>query len=302
MADKRPALGRGLSALIPDRPVAPPAAAAPAAAQAPAAPTVPREIDIDRLVPNPRQPRVHIDEHRLEELAQSIRSHGVIQPILVRPVDGRYEIVAGERRWRAAQRAGLLKVPVAVRDVPDANLLQVALIENIQREDLNPIEEALAYRRLVDDHQMSQDAIGTAVGKDRATVANYLRLLRLPVEVRNDLASASLSMGHARALLALPDEAAQRRVAREVVSRQLSVRDTEGLVRRETAPAPAAPAARPVDPNTRAAEDQLKVALGTRVRIIRRASGGRIEIEFSNEDELQRLYEVLTDRGASGPR
>jgi ParB family chromosome partitioning protein len=265
-------------------------------------PTAPREIDIDQLVPNPRQPRVHIDEHRLEELAQSIRSHGVIQPILVRPVDGRYEIVAGERRWRAAQRAGLLKVPVAIRDVPDANLLQVALIENIQREDLNPVEEAQAYRRLVDDHQMSQESIGTAVGKDRATVANYLRLLRLPVEVRNDLASASLSMGHARALLALPDDAAQRRVAREVVSRQLSVRDTEALVRRETTPAPPAPAARPVDPNTRAAEDQLKVALGTRVRIVRRASGGRIEIEFANEDELQRLYEMLTDRTQSGPR
>jgi ParB family chromosome partitioning protein len=304
MADKRPALGRGLSALIPDRPATPPPAA-PAAASTPAAPTAPtapREIDIDQLVPNPRQPRVHIDEHRLEELAQSIRSHGVIQPILVRPVDGRYEIVAGERRWRAAQRAGLLKVPVAIRDVPDANLLQVALIENIQREDLNPIEEAQAYRRLVDDHQMSQESIGTAVGKDRATVANYLRLLRLPVEVRNDLASASLSMGHARALLALPDDAAQRRVAREVVSRQLSVRDTEALVRRETTPAPPAPAARPVDPNTRAAEDQLKVALGTRVRIVRRAAGGRIEIDFTNEDELQRLYEMLTDRGESASR
>jgi ParB family chromosome partitioning protein len=302
MADKRPALGRGLSALIPDRPVAPPPAAAPAAAPAPAAPAAPREIDIDLLVPNPRQPRVQIDEHRLEELAQSIRSHGVIQPILVRPVDGRYEIVAGERRWRAAQRAGLLKVPVAVRDVPDANLLQVALIENIQREDLNPIEEAQAYRRLVDDHHLSQEAIGTAVGKDRATIANYLRLLRLPAEVRNDLASAALSMGHARALLALPDETAQRRVAREVAARQLSVRDTEALVRRETAPAPPAPAPRPVDPNTRAAEDQLKVALGTRARIVRRASGGRIEIDFSNEDELQRLFEMLTDRGRSGTR
>jgi ParB family chromosome partitioning protein len=149
---------------------------------------------------------------------------------------------------------------------------------------------------------MSQESIGTAVGKDRATVANYLRLLRLPVEVRNDLASASLSMGHARALLALPDDASQRRVAREVVSRQLSVRDTEALVRRETTPAPSAPTARPVDPNTRAAEDQLKVALGTRVRIVRRASGGRIEIDFTNEDELQRLYEMLTDRGESGPR
>ena len=287
MAEKRPALGRGLSALIPPAP-----AAVPAATERPAA--IPQELDIDLLTPNPRQPRTFFEEHALEELAQSIRSNGVIQPILVRRVDQRYEIIAGERRWRAAQRAGLLKVPVVVRNVDDAHVLQVALIENIQREDLNPIEEAQAYRRLADDLQMSQDAIATAVGKERATVANYLRLLRLPAEVKNDVASASLSMGHARALLSLPDEQAQRRVAREVVSRGLSVRDTEAWVRRELAPDTPKVEPPPADPNTRAAEEQLRLALGTRVRIIRRRGGGRLEIDFTSEDELQRLFEWLT--------
>jgi ParB family chromosome partitioning protein len=292
MAEKRPALGRGLSALIPPAP--PPRPSAAAAAPASTTPARPTEIDIDLLTPNPRQPRTSIDEHTLEELAQSIRSNGVIQPILVRPSGNRYEIVAGERRWRAAQRAGLLKVPVTIRDIDDANLLQVALIENIQREDLNPIEEAQAYRRLADELKLSQEAIASSVGKDRATVANYVRLLRLPVEVRNDLASNALSMGHARALLGLTDEAAQRTLAREVVSRQLSVRETEALVRREVTPAPEPPP-KVVDPNTRAAEEQLKLALGTRTRIVRKGRGGRIEIDFTSEDELHRLFERLTE-------
>lgn len=288
MAEKRPALGRGLSALIPPAPPVTPSAASGERASA-----VPQELDIDLLVPNPQQPRTFIDEHKLEELAQSIRANGVIQPILVRRRDGHYQIVAGERRWRAAQRAGLLKVPVVVREIADDKVLQVALIENIQRDDLNPIEEAQAYRRLVDELHLSQDAIATAVGKERATVANYLRLLRLPVEVKNDVAASSLSMGHARALLALPDDAAQRRVAREIVARGLSVRDTEALIRRETAPpAPTEPTL--PDPNTRAAEEQLKLALGTRVRIVRRPRGGRIEIDFTSENELQRLFELLT--------
>ncbi len=288
MADKRPALGRGLSALIPSAPPPPPPLRDQASAR-------PAELDIDLLVPNPKQPRVQMDEAALEELAQSIRSHGIIQPILVRRIGDRTEIVAGERRWRAAQRAGLLKVPVVYRDVPDDRLLEVALIENIQREDLNPIEEAQAYRRLADELQMSQEAIATAVGKDRATVANYMRLLKLPAEVRNDLASGALSMGHARALVTMPDEGAQRRVAREVVSRGLSVREAEAMARRELNP-PIPPLPKRVDPNTRAAENQLKVALGTRVRIVRKGTAGRIEIDFNNEEELQRLFEALTER------
>lgn len=293
MAEKRPALGRGLSALIPD------------SASPPTRSTVDRdrppvELDIDRLVPNPRQPRTVIDDLKLDELSQSIRANGVIQPVVVRkskttaPAGGdQYEIIAGERRWRAAQRAGLLKVPVVVRDVPDDKLLEVALIENIQRENLNPIEEAQAYRRLADDHRLSQDQMAVAVGKDRATISNYMRLLKLPIEVRNDVAAGSLAMGHARALLGLSDDAAQRRLARETVSRGLSVRETEALVRRESEPSAPAEPARP-DANTRAAEEKLRLTLGTRVRIVRKGKGGRIEVDFVNEDELQRIYEQLT--------
>jgi ParB family chromosome partitioning protein len=294
MADKRPALGRGLNALIPQ--AAPPVPTpTPAAATAVRPPHRPDEIDIDLLEPNPRQPRTQIDDQPLEELAQSIRANGVIQPILVRRAGDRFEIVAGERRWRAAQRAGLFKVPVIVRDVPDEKLLEVALIENIQRADLNAIEEATAYRRLSDDLGMSQDMIATAVGKDRATVANYVRLLRLPAEVRQHVATGALAMGHARALLALADDAAQRRVARDVVASGLSVRETEALVRRGSAP-PETPAPKRIDPNTRAAEERMHIALGTRVHIKRRGKGGRIEVEFATEDELQRLFEYLVAR------
>jgi len=285
MADKRFALGRGLSALIPEA-----ASPAPRAAD----PHRPFELDIDRLIPNPRQPRATIGDARLEELAQSIRSNGVIQPILVRKSGDQFEIVAGERRWRAAQRAGLLKVPVAVRDVADDKLLEVALIENIQREDLNPIEEAQAYRRLADEFHLSQDAIAASVGKDRATIANYMRLLKLPAEVRHELATGALSMGHARALIGVTDETLQRQIARDVIAGSLSVRDTEALVRRETTKKPERTESK-TDPNTRAAEDELKLALGTRTRIVRRGKGGRIEIEFKDEDELQRIFELLTE-------
>ncbi len=291
MADKRPALGRGLSALIPD-------------AAADAAPRdKPFEIDLDRLTPNPQQPRSVFDEASLEELAQSIRRNGVIQPILARRARtpggadnlDRFEIIAGERRWRAAQRAGLLKAPVIVRDVPDDRLLEVALIENIQRDDLNPIEEAVAYRRLADELKLTQDAIAAAVGKDRSSVANTLRLLRLPDEVRNLVSDGSLSMGHARALLALEAPAAQRQLAREIVAKGLSVRETEALVKRQGEPA-AAPKPEPKqDPNTRAAEEKLRFALGTPVAIVRKGKGGRIEITFTNEGELDRLFERLVD-------
>ena len=289
MAEKRPALGRGLSALIPDAADAPPR-------------DKPFEIDLDRLVPNPQQPRSVFDEASLDELAQSIRRNGVIQPILARRARtqggaehrDRFEIIAGERRWRAAQRAGLMKAPVIVRDVPDDRLLEVALIENIQRDDLNPMEEAAAYRRLADELHLTQDAIAAAVGKDRSSVANTLRLLRLPDEVRNLVSDASLSMGHARALLGLESAAAQRELAREIVSKSLSVRETEALVKRHGAPEPAAKPPAKKDPNTRAAEEKLRFALGTPVEIIRRGKGGRIQITFTTEEELDRLYEKLT--------
>jgi ParB family chromosome partitioning protein len=285
MAEKRPALGKGLSALIPDAPV-------------PAA-TAPTELDLDLLAPGRVQPRRHMDDTALEELARSIRAHGVIQPIVVRPVDGRYEIIAGERRWRAAQRAGLMRVPVVIRDVPagdDQALLQIALIENIQREDLNPIEEATAYRRLVDQFRLTQDEIATAVGKDRSTVANTLRLLKLPEDVREHLAAGRLSMGHARALLTLDDGAAIRKLARETVERGYSVRQVEGLVRKFAAGAPPARPVKAADVHTRAAEEQMRLALGTRVSIARRGKGGSVRIDFKSEDDLHRIYERITGK------
>src|SRR5213083_1952140 len=219
------------------------------------------EADIDLLYPTDTQPRKVFNEERLNELAQSIKENGVIQPIVVRRDGERFQIIAGERRWRAALKAGLLRVPIVVRDIETGNersLLEMALIENIQREDLNPIEEALAYRRLADEFALKQEDIATAVGKDRASVANYLRLLKLPDEVRNEVASGRLSMGHARALLALPSEADVLRVARDVLARNLSVRETESMVRKIAESAePRAPAEPlPADVHTRAAEDR----------------------------------------------
>ena len=284
--EKRPALGKGLSALIPDAPE-----------QARPSPV---ELDIDRLTPNTYQPRGRFDDARLDDLAQSIKSNGVIQPIVVRKVGDQFHIIAGERRWRAAQKAGLTRVPVVVKEVAaggEQSVLEMALIENIQRESLNPIDEALAYRRLADEFQLTQEQIAASVGKDRATVANFIRLLRLPGEVRADVAAGSLSMGHARALLALANEADQCRIARDIVSRNLSVRETESMVRKATeekGPAKEGQAPPTADVHTRAAEDRLRLRFGTRVRIARSGTKGRIEIDFGNEDELIRLFEQLT--------
>ena len=286
MIDRRPALGKGLSALIPDAPEAPRGGV--------------MEVDIDLLAPNDLQPRVQMDDARLQELADSIKANGIIQPILVRRTGTSYRIIAGERRWRAAQRAGLHKVPVVVRDVKDGadkELLELALVENIQRENLNAVDEALAYRRLADEFGLTQDQIAAAVGKDRSSIANFMRLLKLPDEVRADVVSGALSMGHARALLSLADAAAQRQAAREVISRGLSVRDTELLIKKLGAPKrePEAGAADArADVHTRAAEDRMRFAIGSRVKIIRRGTGGVIQIDFGSENELNRIYELLT--------
>ena len=293
MSEKRQALGRGLSALIPDVPE--PTRLSEGAVGSPT------EVDLDLLRPNEEQPRSDMDDTRLDELARSIGTSGIIQPILVRPrSEGTYEIVAGERRWRAAQRAGLMQVPVIVKDVPLEKRLELALVENIQRENLNPIEEASAYRRLADQSQLTQAEIATAVGKDRATVANYQRLLTLPTEVQANVASGGLSMGHARALVGLPDQTSQRRVARDVRARDLSVRETEALVKKLLTPSPASSVPVEPDVHTRAAEEQLRLALGTPVRISRARRGGRIEVRFTSEDELQRLYEQLTAQPSGG--
>ena len=304
MIERRPALGKGLSALIPDAPEPPRQGAI--------------EVDIDLLAPSAQQPRLMLDAAGLGELAESIRANGIIQPILVRRTGGTYRIIAGERRWRGAQRAGLLKVPVVIRDVPEGSerqLLELALVENLQREDLNPVDEALAYQRLADDFGLTQEQIAAVVGKDRASVANYLRLLRLPEEVRGDLASGALSVGHARALLALPDGPSQRQAARDVISKSLSVRDIEALVKKLTAPPRSEQGRPPTDVHTSAAEDRMRFVLGTKVRIVRREGrrkrtvppelagrvaerpdlGGTIEIVFGSESELNRLYKHLTE-------
>ncbi len=285
--EKRPALGKGLSALIPD---------------APAANANALDVDIHLLTPNTFQPRGQMDDGRLDDLARSIKSNGIIQPIVVRRVGDRFHIIAGERRWRAAQRAGLMRVPIVIRDVAagnDQSLLELALIENIQRENLNPIDEALAYRRLSDEFMLTQDEISAAVGKDRATVANVVRLLKLTEDVQSDVAAGRLTMGHARALLGLPVEADQRRVARDVIARGWSVRETENFVRKESTAVRTAKdaitAAEPkTDVHTRAAEERLRFIFGTRVRIARTGNKGRIEIDFGSEDELIRLFDQLT--------
>ena len=292
MAEKRKALGRGLRALIPDAQLP----AGPAAD--PAVPAgAPREVDLDLLRPNPDQPRQAPEDARLDELAQSIRAHGVIQPIVVtkRDDDPGFEIVAGERRWRAAQRAGLLQVPVVVREMPRTRRLEVALIENIQRENLNPIEEATAYRQLGDEFGMTQQQIADAVGKERATVANYQRLLGLPPEVQADVAAGRLTMGHARAVAGLTDADQQIAVARRIREGDLSVRAAEELVKQVGAPKPERASGKPpADVHVRAAEERLRLSLGTRVRIVPRGKRGRIEISYTSEDELQRLYDHLT--------
>jgi ParB family chromosome partitioning protein len=308
MADKRPALGRGLDALIGD--------ALGTGAPRPAA--APVEVDIDQLSPNPYQPRAHADDARIDELARSIKSSGIIQPIVVRRVGNAYQIIAGERRWRAAQRAGLLKVPVAVRDVPEGEkrkLLEWALIENIQREDLNPIQEATAYKRLVDEFDLTQEEIATAMGKDRSTVANLLRLLKLPQEVRDEVSAGRLAMGHARALLALEHEQDQRNFARDVIARGLSVRETEQLVTHalaktkqragaggegasgaSTGPGQGGTGVAPkLDVHTRDAQDKLRLKFGTKVDIVRRGKGGEIRMSFNSEEELIRIYEILSE-------
>jgi ParB family chromosome partitioning protein len=282
MVEKRPALGRGLSALIPGGTPAPASSSA-----------KPLEVDTDLLTPNPFQPRTVMDDERIDELARSIRANGIIQPIVVRKSANGYEIIAGERRWRAAQRAGLLKVPIVQRDTPDDQLLAAALIENVQRENLNPMEEAVAYRRLIDELGLTQEQVADAVGKDRSTIANTVRLLKLPHEMREAVSSGALAMGHARALLGLPDAAAQLRIGRDVVARKLSARETELLVKKALEPAVESEPEQK-DVHTRAAEEKLRFALGTRVRIARKRKGGRIEIDFGSEDELQRIYEQLT--------
>jgi ParB family chromosome partitioning protein len=256
-----------------------------------------REIDIDRILPNAQQPRKTFDEASLAELADSIREHGVVQPVVVRPLeDGFFQLIAGERRWRAAQKAGLARLPAVLRDADEHAVLALALVENLQREDLNPIEEAEAYQRLIVEFGLTQEDVARRVGKSRATIANMLRLLRLPPEVQQWLRDSKLTTGHAKALLSLTDLNAILDSARKIIQGNYSVRQAEMLVAKYSpvsASRQESPAPETADPNVRAAVRTLEQALGTKVTIHEAQGKGRIEIQFYSIEELNRLYEGL---------
>ena len=277
-------MGRGLSALI-------------SADLPPADSDEIRDVEIDLIRPGQQQPRTTFDQARLEELAQSIRTSGIIQPLLVRPRGGLFELVAGERRWRAAQLAGLERIPAIIREIPDEKLLELALIENIQRQELNPIEEANAYKRLIESLHLTQDEVAQRVGRDRTFITNYLRILKLPSEIQLLLETEKLSFGHARALLGLSDVILQRRYAQKIVKQNWSVRETERRIKHASQDRPeiSKHAPKREDPNIRAAEAKLRRRLGTQVRIVpaRGGSAGKIEIEYYSSPDLDRLYSIL---------
>ena len=282
------ALGRGLSALLGDDT---PTSAA----------TAPGEIGIDLIGPNPEQPRTRFTEAALNELAQSIVANGIVQPIVVRKAGARYQIVAGERRWRAAQRAGLRKIPVTIKEVSDEKLLELALIENIQRQELNPIEEARAFRKLIDSIGLTQEQVSERVGKERTLIATTLRLLKLPNDIQGLIEEGKLSAGHGRALLLSDDAAIQKRVARTIIEKQLSVREAERAMKSAAATGnPTGGAKRSIitkDANIRSAETKLMRALGTNVKITPNGKGGagKIEIEYYNMNDLDRLFQKLVN-------
>jgi ParB family chromosome partitioning protein len=279
-------LGRGLGALIPQRQEVLEAHVTPGLA----------EIPISQIQPNPFQPRKTFNEASIEELARSVRQHGIVQPLVVTRAGDKYKLIAGERRFRAAQKAGLTTVPALIKEMmQEGDALQIALIENIQREDLNPIEEALAYHQLHDDFQLTQEEISKRVGKERSTVANFLRLLKLPDPVKKLLASGQLSMGHARALLAIDSPKKQQQLADRVVRKNLNVRQTEMLAS-ESSPKTVEKKEKEKDVFTRDAEDKLQRTLRTRVEIDRRRRGGVIHIRYGSEEELIRVVDELMGR------
>ena len=280
----RKALGRGLGALL--------------SAEGTATATEDSsEIPIDLIDPSTLQPRIVFDDAKLDELAQSIRANGVVQPLLLRRKGARYELIAGERRWRAAQRAGLTRIPAVLRNVSDDKVLELALIENIQREDLSPIEEARAYKKLIETLGLTQETVAERVGRDRSYVTNYLRLLKLPDDLQELLQVGRLSAGHARALLGADHVDVQRRLARKIIEQDLSVRATERMVKQamEVRPAHTKRKQEEGDANIRAAENKLRRKFGTQVRIVESGGErpGRIELEFYNASDLDRLYRLL---------
>jgi ParB family chromosome partitioning protein len=292
MSLQKTGLGKGLSALIP--------VAQPQTVQSTTSDDPKTEVDIDRISPSPFQPRRAFDETKLQELVMSIRNQGIIQPLVVRPKGERFELIAGERRWRAAMKAGLTRVPVVVREASDHDALQLALIENLQREDLNPVEEATGYRRLQEEFTWSQEEVAEKVGKSRPAVANALRLLSLPSEVQQEVAAGNLPAGQARALLGLQSEAVIMTAYREVIARALSTRETEKLVRnlklgrRRRRESPA------VDPDLRSLVEELQRALGTKIRVLpkARSNKGKIEIEYYSLPDLERIIGTITTRSS----
>ena len=298
MANDRRVLGKGLSALLPSR-SAP--NAQPSSAEQPFKQGV-QQLPIDSIEPNPVQPRNIFQSEKLNELAQSIRANGIIQPLIVQKIGDKFQLVAGERRWRASRLAGLTEVPAVIREFAADRLLEVALIENIQREDLNPIEVASALQQLSKEYGLSHEELGQRTGKDRTTVTNLLRLLKLPHPIQVLLAEHRLSMGHARALLGLPDESIQNEAAERVVSQALSVRQTERLVQSLTAKRDVPPSLEKselkydpaADPNVTAATREMEAALGTRVRIAAQSPDrGKIEIDYYSFEELDRIYNQI---------
>jgi ParB family chromosome partitioning protein len=288
----RRALGKGLSALLPTQL---PSAVASAPAKTPAGPEHANRIAIEQIDPNPVQPRRVFQADSLHQLADSIRLHGIIQPLVVRVSGERFQLVAGERRWRAARIAGLSEVPAVVQEISDERLLEVTLIENVQREDLNAIELALAFDRMALELNLSHDEIGERTGKDRSTISNSIRLLQLPPDLQQLVAERRLSPGHARCLLTLPDEEMQRKLAEKIVAQGLSVRQVERVTKKMTEPRdPNTDLEDALDPNVKAALAEMEKILGTKVRIIEKNPGrGRIEIEYYSAEDLDRVYSVI---------
>ena len=283
---KRKALGRGLGALLPS--------SGEGDANAGGAGRTYRLCPVENIRPNKFQPRKTFDDEKLAELVASIREQGIIQPIIVRKEGERhFELIAGERRWRAAQKAGLKEVPIIVKEASDRESLELAIIENVQRDDLNPLEEAEGYQRLMDEFSYTQEELASRVGKERATIANFLRILNLPDEVKRSLASGLLTMGHAKALLSLKTTSAIVETARRVAKLGLSVRETEALAKKAGEGTKKGKPADRKDPNLAGLEDRLTSHLGTRARIIRKGQKGKLEIEFYSTAELERLLEVI---------
>ena len=274
MPPDRRGLGKGLEALIPTAPGV-------------------NQVGVDRIVPNPRQPRRVVDPEALEQLAASIKEQGLVQPLVVTEIEGGYQLLVGERRWRAAKLAGLETVPVVIREATPQQMLELALVENLQREDLNPLEAATAYQQLVEEFEMTQQQVADRVGKNRVTVTNTLRLLNLPDRVKDALLAEEISEGHARAILRLRGEKARVEVLEVIIKRGLSVRQTEQLVKRMVEEPQRSPKRREKSPEVKALEDQFRQALGTKVRLTQGRKGGRLVIYFYSDEELQGIYDLV---------